>query len=111
MRRTVAVFIALMLLALLLSGCRIGVGIGVEVRLGYVTFQSVDERISGPFFLDGKRMGDLPPLGAIRCLVTLDFPHEVRVVSASCPGGVCVFVFPPPFQPGEVIPLSLTGRP
>uniref|UniRef100_A0A7V3YLD7 Uncharacterized protein n=1 Tax=Candidatus Caldatribacterium californiense TaxID=1454726 RepID=A0A7V3YLD7_9BACT len=111
MRRSVAVFAVSVLLALFLSGCRIGVGIGVEVRLGYVTFQSVDERISGPFFLDGKRMGDLPPLGTIRCLVTLDFPHEVRVVSASCPGGACVFVFSPPFRPGEVIPLSFTGYP
>jgi hypothetical protein len=109
MRRNIAVFVVSLFLALFLSGCRIG--IGVEVRLGYVTFQSVDERIGGPFFLDGKRMGDLPPLGAIRCLITLDFPHEVRVISASCPGGVCVFVFPPPFRPGEVIPLSFTGHP
>ncbi|MBC7217566.1 MAG: hypothetical protein H5U36_05320 [Candidatus Caldatribacterium sp.] len=94
--------------SLFLSGCRIGVGVGLEVRLGYVTFRSQDAALEGPFFLDGVRVGYLPPLGTLRCLVTLDFPHEVRVLASSCPGGVCVFRIEPPLHPGEVISLSLS---
>lgn len=92
---------------LLLAGCRIGVEVGLEVRLGYVTFRSLDAALSGPFLLDGKRVGYLPPLGALRCLVTLDFPHEVRVLAPTCPSGVCVFRIEPPLRSGEVIELRL----
>lgn len=98
--------IALALL-LFLSGCRIGIDVGVEVRLGYVTFRSQDVALSGPFVLDGRNIGYLPPLGALRCLVTLDFPHEVKVLSSACPEGVCAFRIEPPLRPGEVVPLTL----
>lgn len=91
----------------LFSGCRIGVSVGVEFRLGYVTFRSVDPLLFGPLLLDGREVGYLPPLGGLRCLVTLDFPHEVRVLASSCPEGVCVFFVSPPLCPSEVIPLSL----
>lgn len=91
MVRWVALFALLGLL--FLSGCRIGIGVGVEVR-------SLDAALSGPFFLDGREVGYLPPLG-------LDFPHEVKVFAPACPSGTCVFRVAPPLRPGEVIPLSL----
>lgn len=103
-------FLVILFLALSLSGCHIGVGIGFEVRLGYVTFRSLDERLSGPFFLDGRRVGYLPPLGDVRCLVTLDFPHEVRIISPSCPQGTCTFLISPPLRSGDIIPLSLPSQ-
>lgn len=105
MRQWVILFPLLFLL--FLSGCRIGIEVGVEVRLGYVTFRSLDAALSGPFFLDGREVGYLPPFGALRCLVALDFPHEVRVSASACPSGVCVFRIAPPLHPGEVVPLSL----
>lgn len=103
------VLLCALALLVLFSGCRIGVSVGVEFRLGYVTFRSVDPLLFGPLLLDGTEVGYLPPLGGLRCLVTLDFPHEVRVFSLACPGGVCVFRIEPPLCPGEVIPLSLPG--
>ncbi|MGQ9622172.1 MAG: hypothetical protein ACUVTO_01785 [Candidatus Caldatribacteriaceae bacterium] len=93
-----------------LSGCRVGLELGVEIRLGYVTFQSMQEEVAGTFVLDGREMGYLPPLGMMRCLVVLDVPHEARVLSASCPEGVCVFHLSPPLRAGEVIPLYLSGN-
>ncbi|MEN3203347.1 MAG: hypothetical protein ABDK87_06405 [Atribacterota bacterium] len=93
----------------LFAGCRVGVSVGVELRLGYVTFRSVDPLLFGPLLLDGREVGYLPPLGSLRSLVTLDFPHEVRVLAPSCPEGACVFRIEPPLCPGEVISLSLPG--
>ncbi len=101
------IFLIIFFFLLFLPGCWIGLGVGVEIRLGYVTFQSMQEEVAGTFVLDGIEIGYLPPLGTRRCLVTLDFPHEVKILSPSCPGGVCVFHLSPPLQAGEVIPLYL----
>jgi len=101
------ILLAVFFFLLFFSGCQVGLELGVEIRLGYVTFQSMQEEVAGTFVLDGREMGYLPPLGMIRCLVVLDIPHEARVLSASCPGGACVFPLSPPLRAGEVIPLYL----
>lgn len=97
----------LLVFLLFLSGCRIGIGVGVEIRLGEVVFRSQDAALSGSLFLDGREVGYLPPSGELRCLVALDFPHEVKVFAPACPEGGCVFRIVPPLRPGEVIILTL----
>ena len=94
------------IILLTLSGCSIGVGVGVETRMGYVYFQSAHPDVHGDLFLDGKRIGYLHPLGWQYRLTTLDFRHVVVLEHPDCPGSLCTWVIEPPLYSGEVIPLA-----
>jgi len=98
--------IGMLAAAMVFSACRIGVGVGVEVRMGYVYFQSAHPDLQGDLILDGKRIGYLEPLGWVRQLTTLDFRHIVEIEHPDCPEGLCTWIIEPPLRSGEVIPLS-----
>lgn len=89
---------------LVFSGCRVGLGIVTEVRLGVIYFVSPDPTVFGELYLDGAYVGWLEPLGKISRITTLDFPHQVDLHCGFC-GKVHTQVFEPPFQVGEELEL------
>ncbi|WP_369018799.1 hypothetical protein QBE54_02560 [Thermatribacter velox] len=97
----------LLTLVVLLSGCRVGLGVVAEVRLGVIYFASSDATTYGELYLDGSRAGWLEPFGVISEVTTLDFPHQVDLHCGFC-GEVHTWVFEPPFHAGETLELSVT---
>lgn len=91
----------------LLSGCRVGLGVVAEVRLGVVYFASSSPETYGELYLDGSFIGRLEPLGVVSRITTLDFPHQVDLRCGFC-GEVHTWIFEPPFHAGETMELVVT---
>lgn len=104
---TILAVLALLIFSLLFSGCRLGLGVVAEVRLGVIHFVSSDSTTYGELYLDGAYLGKLEPLGVVSRVTTLDFPHQVDLHCGFC-GEVHTWVFEPPFHAGETLELSFT---
>jgi hypothetical protein len=99
--------VAAVLSIFLFSGCRVGLGVVAEIRLGVVYFASSSPETYGELYLDGSFIGRLEPLGVISRITTLDFPHQVDLRCGFC-GEVHTWIFEPPFHAGETMELVVT---
>ncbi|MEN3186400.1 MAG: hypothetical protein ABDK94_10365 [Atribacterota bacterium] len=92
-------------LSFLLSGCRVGLGVGIETRVGVIYFLSSREDINGELYVDGKKIGYLIPGTYLGKWVFLDFKHQVELRCGYC-GAVHSMVINPPLYAGQVITLD-----
>ncbi|MGQ9472482.1 MAG: hypothetical protein ACUVQZ_04490 [Candidatus Caldatribacteriaceae bacterium] len=105
--KTLFIALAFFVLSGVFSGCRVGLGIGVEARLGSIYFLSEREDVFGELYLDGERMGGLVPHQYLGEWVFLDFRHQVELHCGYC-GNVHTLVVNPPLFAGQVITLNFS---
>ncbi len=94
---------------LFLGGCSVGVGVGVETRVGIVYFASSGEDVFGDLYLDGAKIGVLIPGRSIGKWVFLDFKHEVELHCGFC-GVIHSLLLTPPLRTGQVIVLEFSHQ-
>lgn len=110
MNRKYALFLGLVLLAAFpLSGCRFGLGIGVEARVGVIYFLSSRDDVFGRLYLNGGEVGYLFPHTYLGKWVFLDFRHQVELYCEHC-GAVHSMVINPPLYAGQVITLDFAHQ-
>ncbi|MGC8777897.1 MAG: hypothetical protein ACP5Q4_04395 [Candidatus Caldatribacteriaceae bacterium] len=105
LKRTFLVIVAIITLISLFSGCKIGLGIGVETRVGVIYFLSSRDDVSGELYLDGQKIGYLAPHQYLGQWVFLDFKHQVELHCEHC-GSIHVMVVNPPLYAGQIVTLD-----
>ncbi|MCX7667696.1 MAG: hypothetical protein N2Z84_02045 [Atribacterota bacterium] len=91
--------------SLLFAGCRIGLGIGVEARLGVIYFLSSLGDVYGELYVDGEKIGYIIPGEYLGKWVFLDFRHQVELRCGYC-GATHSMVIDPPLYAGQVVMLD-----
>lgn len=100
-----AVVAFLVFFSVLFSGCRIGLGIGIETRVGVIYFLSSGEDIYGELYVDGEKAGSISPGEYLGKWVFLDFKHQVDLHCGHC-GAVHSLMINPPLYAGQVVTLD-----
>ena len=104
-KRFLLAVIVLLFLPFFSAGCRIGLGIGVETRVGVIYFLSTRDDVFGQLYLDGEVLGCLVPHEYLGKWVFLDFKHQIELHCGYC-GAVHSMVINPPLYAGQVVTLD-----
>jgi|YNPMSStandDraft_2_1061718.scaffolds.fasta_scaffold00608_9 hypothetical protein len=108
-KRVLLAVIVLLLSTFFSAGCRIGLGIGVETRVGVIYFLSTRDDVFGQLYLDGEALGYIAPHEYLGKWIFLDFKHQIELHCGYC-GTVHSMILNPPLYAGQVVTLDFNHQ-